>query len=84
MAILRLHLTLADSANVTAALAFWLLPGIGLFWWILSYYEDARKGARVTGFVLFAATFLYFVIVLELARTNVHTVAPGVSQTIVP
>jgi hypothetical protein len=84
MAILRLHLTLADSANVTAALAFWLLPGTGLFWWILSYYEDVRKGARVTGLVLFAAAFLYFVIVLELARRNAHTTAPGISHTIVP
>lgn len=37
MAILRRHLTPADSANVTAALAFWLLPGVGLFSWILSY-----------------------------------------------
>jgi hypothetical protein len=85
MAILRLHFTPADSANVTAALAFWLLPGVGLFSWILSYYEDVRKGVRVTGFVLFAAAFLYFVVVLGLARENPPThFALGISHTIVP
>ena len=85
MAILRLYLTPADSANVTAALAFWLLPGVGLFSWILSYYEDIRKGVRITGFVLFAAAFLYFVVVLELARENPPThLASGISHTIVP
>src|ERR1017187_5474673 len=84
MAILRLHLTPPDSSNVTAALAFWLLPGVGLFAWILSYYEDIRKGVRVTGFVLFAAAFLYFVIMLELVLRNPHTLAPGISHTIVP
>jgi hypothetical protein len=73
MAILRhcLNISPAGSANVTGALAFWLLPGVGLFWWILSYYEDVRKGVRVTGIVLFAAAFLYFVVVLGLAPNTV-------------
>jgi hypothetical protein len=80
MAILDRHLTPADSANVTAALAFWLLPGVGLFSWILSYYEGVRKGVRVTGIVLFAAAFLYFVVVLNLAPNTVllrHLVDPA-------
>jgi hypothetical protein len=71
MAILNRHLTPADSVNVTAALAFWLLPGVGLFTWILSYYEDVRKGVRVTGIVLFAAAFLYFAVVLKIAPDTV-------------
>ncbi len=88
MKILGLRLTPADSANVTAALAFWLLPGVGLFAWILSYYEDVRKGVRVTGFVLFGAAFLYFVVVLNLAPGALHLlhsapVAP-LSRTFVP
>ncbi len=85
MAILRVHLTPADCANVTAALAFWLLPGVGLFSWILSYYEDVRKGVRVTGFVLFIAAFIYFVIVLDHAWKNPPThLASVISHTIVP
>ena len=85
MVILRRYLTPADSANVTAALAFWLLPGVGLFFWVLTYYEDIRKGVRVTGIVLFAAAFSYFVVVLELARQNLPTrLASGISHTIVP
>jgi hypothetical protein len=91
MAILDRHLTPADSANVSAALAFWLLPGVGLFSWILSYYEDIRKGVRVTGIVLFAAAFLYFVVVLKLTPNTVlfrHLVDPAqeepLSRTYVP
>jgi hypothetical protein len=60
----------ADCANITAALAFWLLPGIGLFTWILFYYEDFRKGVRVTGIVLFLAAFIYFIVALYLAPAN--------------
>lgn len=59
--------TSADCANITAALAFWLLPGVGLFTWILSYYEDFRKGVRVTGIVLFLMAFICFIIELHYA-----------------
>lgn len=59
-----------DCANITAALAFWLLPGVGLFTWILSYYESFRKGSRVTGIVLFLAAFLCFIVELHLAPEN--------------
>jgi hypothetical protein len=80
------HLSTDDGANVTAALAFWLLPGIGLFWWILSYYEDVRKGVRATGIVLFATAFVYFVIVLKLAPNYLANPTQGVplSRTFVP
>jgi hypothetical protein len=60
----------ADCANITAALAFWLLPGVGLFTWILSYYEDFRKGVRATGIVLFLAAFICFIVELHFAPEN--------------
>jgi hypothetical protein len=66
----------ADCANITAALSFWLLPGVGLFTWILYYYEDFRKGARVTGIVLFSAAFIYFVVALKLAPGALHLLPP--------
>jgi hypothetical protein len=76
---LRQHwkLSSADSANITAAIAFWLLPGVGLFTWILSYYEDVRKGVRVTGIVLFAAAFLYFLVALKLAPNTISHLTPA-------
>jgi hypothetical protein len=62
--------TNADCANITAALSFWLLPGVGFFTWILTYYEDFRKGARLTGIVLFLAAFICFIVELHFAPAN--------------
>jgi hypothetical protein len=62
--------TEADCANITAALAFWLLPGVGLFTWILSYYEDVRKGVRATGIVLFLTAFICFIVELHSAPAH--------------
>ena len=67
------------------------MPGVGLFAWILSYYEDFRKGVRVTGKVFFAAAFLYFILVLRVAPTTVlllhladHVQGAPLSRTYVP
>ncbi len=64
-----------DQANITSAIAFWLLPGVGLFYWVLFNYEDVRKGAAATGAILFLASFVYFLIVLYLGGFNIALAA---------
>ncbi len=49
--------------DIASALLFWLIPGFGLFYWILNQYEDARKGVFATGMTFFAfgcGAFLFF------------------------
>jgi hypothetical protein len=49
--------------DIASALLFWLIPGFGLFYWILNQYEDARKGVFATGmtfFVIGCGAFLFF------------------------
>ena len=49
--------------DIASALLFWLIPGLGLFYWILNQYEDARKGVFATGMTFFAigcGAFLFF------------------------
>ncbi len=53
----------ATRADVAGALLFWLIPGFGFLFWILSMYEDERKGVLATGIIFFAAslgTFVWF------------------------
>jgi hypothetical protein len=49
--------------DIASAVLFWLIPGLGLFYWILNQYEDARKGVFATGMTFFAigcGAFLFF------------------------
>jgi hypothetical protein len=44
---------------------FWLIPGFGLLLWILSNYEDERKGVFATGIIFFAISFAIFIFFLR-------------------
>jgi hypothetical protein len=57
--------------DFASALLFWLIPGLGLFYWILNQYEDARKGVFATGMTFFAIGFLVFLVFLWQANRSV-------------
>jgi hypothetical protein len=50
--------------DIASALLFWLIPGLGLFYWILKQYEDARKGVSVTGMTFFVMAGVMFLLFL--------------------
>lgn len=57
----------ADAAtriDIAGAVLFWLIPGLGFLLWILSKYEDERKGVLATGIIFFAVSFGSFIFFL--------------------
>lgn len=54
----------ATKIDVAGAVLFWLIPGLGFLLWILSNYEDERKGVLATGIIFFAVSFVGFVFFL--------------------
>ncbi|MGB8538695.1 MAG: hypothetical protein WCD57_19890 [Acidobacteriaceae bacterium] len=62
--------------DISSALLFWLIPGFGLFYWILNQYEDARKGVFATGMAFFAIGLVTFLIFLWQADLSVSPDTP--------
>ena len=62
------ELVKGNVADIAGTLLFWLIAGLGL-WWILTKYEEERKGVRVTGIGLFFISLMVFIIFIERAYT---------------
>lgn len=49
----------------------WLLIGASLFSYVLAKYEGVRKGAKITGWIVYLLTFVVFMACLGLSKGNV-------------
>lgn len=62
LVLVLLHMHVPVDA-VTAVL-WWLVPGAGLLYWILTNYKNVRRGVEPTGWIMFAACLIGYVVSL--------------------
>jgi hypothetical protein len=71
-------------ADVAGAALFWLVPGFGFLLWILSKYEDSRKGVLATGLALFFISFACFIVYTVHIYHSLEIQSPPPTVVLVP
>jgi len=55
---------------IASSVACWILLGVPVFYYVMGKYEDIRKGVEITGWVLYALSFLTFVSILRTLKPH--------------